>query len=78
MLTSVDGRDDFVKVLDFGISQASWRSDAKASGEILGTPQYMAPEQALGQSDRIGPVDGPVVPGHDCLRPPHRARAVSG
>jgi len=55
MLTSVDGCDDFVKVLDFGISQASWRSDPKGSGEILGTPQYMAPEQALGQSDRIGP-----------------------
>ena len=44
-------RDDVevVKLLDFGVVKATDRSgssDATASGMLLGTPQYMSPEQA--------------------------------
>jgi serine/threonine-protein kinase len=53
ILVSVDGRDDFVKVVDFGISQASWRARLTGEPIVAGTPQYMAPEQACGLRDEI-------------------------
>ena len=55
ILVSTDGRDDFVKVVDFGISPASWR--ARFSNEPLSaaTRGYTAPEQASGSREEIGP-----------------------
>jgi serine/threonine protein kinase len=54
MLLSTNGAHDFVKVLDFGISQASWRKRlTQDDGRISGTPQYMAPEQACGLREQI-------------------------
>jgi len=42
-------------VVDFGISQASWRPRLTNGTEVAGTPQYMAPEQACGQREAIEP-----------------------
>ena len=53
MLLSSGGTEDFVKVLDFGISQASWRTRLTDDDRVAGTPQYMAPEQARGQREQI-------------------------
>ncbi len=53
ILLSGDGVTDFVKVVDFGISQASWRPRLTADALLVGTPQYMSPEQARGRRDDI-------------------------
>jgi serine/threonine protein kinase len=53
ILVSTDGRDDFVKVIDFGISQATWRDRPADEPLVTGTPEYMAPEQACGLTEEI-------------------------
>lgn len=50
------GTVDYVKLVDFGISKVRDPRDNLASGftragELLGTPLYMSPEQALGSTD---------------------------
>jgi serine/threonine protein kinase len=47
ILFTGDGRP---KVTDFGIAQAAGGTHLTRSGMILGTPEYMAPEQAMGES----------------------------
>ncbi len=55
-LIHVDGRDDFVKVLDFGVAKLRNPGGDQATltqaGTVFGTPKYMAPEQS-----RDGTVD---------------------
>jgi len=42
-------RDLKPKVLDFGVALAQYSGDMQRTRQLIGTPNYMSPEQALGQ-----------------------------
>jgi eukaryotic-like serine/threonine-protein kinase len=53
-LLDVAGETDFAKVVDFGISKVrNATTKLTQSSAVMGTPNYMSPEQALGQVDEI-------------------------
>src|SRR5207248_6723645 len=55
ILVERDGNRDFVKLLDFGVAQDTGHAHEVGPkltevGTMLGTPQYMSPEQILGRA----------------------------
>jgi serine/threonine-protein kinase len=47
-------RDGKVKLLDFGVARAVSTNDERTrAGQVVGTPEYMPPEQARGRSELI-------------------------
>jgi serine/threonine protein kinase len=57
MLVERDGNRDFVKLLDFGVARVDIERDGGPQltevGTMLGTPQYMSPEQILGRATDV-------------------------
>ncbi len=71
----------FPKITDFGLAKKQDEGGLSVSGAVMGTPSYMAPEQAAGQTHAIdGRTDvyalGAIL--YECLtgRPPFRAASV--
>lgn len=71
------------RVTDFGLAKRTGAdADMTATGQIIGTPSYMPPEQALADRDRIGPRSDVYSLGatlYACItgRPPFQAVKVA-
>ncbi|HEY5951328.1 MAG TPA: protein kinase [Kofleriaceae bacterium] len=78
--TSVVGRDQVWKILDFGVSHLSEHGGTLTHGQLVGTPMYMAPEQARGESvDHRADVYSLCTVAYRALtgQPPHPVREVT-
>jgi WD40 repeat protein len=75
----MDKRDATIpKITDFGLAKQLQSPGMTQSGTVLGTPSYMAPEQALGRNREVGPAAdiyalGALLYEMLCGKPPFRA-----
>jgi len=70
------------KVSDFGLARRADQPGLSRSGAVLGTPSYMAPEQAAGKTHEVGPSADVYALGailYECLtgRPPFRGPTLA-
>jgi tetratricopeptide (TPR) repeat protein/tRNA A-37 threonylcarbamoyl transferase component Bud32 len=82
VLLASRGEVTTLKIADFGLAkQLDSASDLSRTGAIIGTPAYMAPEQALGKTSEVGPPADIYALGailYECLtgRPPFKGESA--
>jgi eukaryotic-like serine/threonine-protein kinase len=68
--------DDHVRITDFGLAKRlHGNNDLTRTGAVMGSPNYMAPEQAQGRQDLVGPHTDVYAVGtilYELLRVAHR------
>ncbi|HWS88595.1 MAG TPA: AAA-like domain-containing protein [Pyrinomonadaceae bacterium] len=69
MLQSLDGGEEYVRLIDFGIATVHDTQDAAgaASTRVAGTPYYMAPEQLLGRPSPASDIFAVAVLAYEML-----------
>lgn len=82
MLCRVGHNDRFVKIIDFGLARIlDHQQRLTVAGEIFGTPRYMSPEQARGDTSIGPPADiyalGIILYEMLCGKAPFEGRAIS-
>ncbi|MBC8131967.1 MAG: serine/threonine protein kinase [Deltaproteobacteria bacterium] len=55
MVVPCEGQGDLIKVIDFGISKARRFNHVTAASMVMGTPEFMSPEQAQGRQQDVDP-----------------------
>jgi len=83
LLVTADGDPPQVKIADFGLARIfrDQPGGQTQTGALLGTPSYMAPEQAYGRQSEIGPTTdvyalGAILYELLCGRPPYRGETA--
>ncbi len=83
LLVTAAGDPPQVKIADFGLARIfrDQPGGHTQTGALLGTPSYMAPEQALGRQSEIGPATdvyalGAILYELLCGRPPYRGETA--
>ena len=70
---------DQPRITDFGLAKRlGGDSDLTLTGQVLGSPNFMSPEQAEGRSDAIGPASDVYSLGALLVSPAHPAAALPG
>jgi tetratricopeptide (TPR) repeat protein len=72
---------DTPKIADFGLARELEEEGPTRTGSVLGTPSYMSPEQAAGETRRVGPLSDQYSLGailYDLLtgRPPFKGTSM--